>query len=88
MSTPFQRFQQGDIVESLAVREDKSTGELYSNINDIRETFPDASSFRVNGVVLNFLEDVNEKRYEASSNKKKKCERVGSRHVLGLKFST
>ncbi|OAQ36796.1 hypothetical protein K457DRAFT_131942 [Linnemannia elongata AG-77] len=62
--TPCQRFRQGEKEESLAVRKDKHTGDLYSRITDIQRTFPDASRFKVNGVVLNFLEDDNEQEYE------------------------
>ncbi|KAF9280449.1 hypothetical protein BGZ88_012173 [Linnemannia elongata] len=58
--TPCQRFRQGEKEESLAVRKDKHTGDLYSRITDIQRTFPDVSRFKVNGVVLNFLEDDNE----------------------------
>lgn len=61
---PHQRFRQGARVELLAVRRDKITGELYSRITDIQRSFPDASLFKVNGVVLNFLEDENEQLYE------------------------
>lgn len=57
---PHQRFRQEARVELLAVRRDKITGELYSRITDIQRSFPDASLFKVNGVVLNFLEDENE----------------------------
>ncbi|KAG0369077.1 hypothetical protein BGX24_002560 [Mortierella sp. AD032] len=64
MSTPFQRFRHGNIVESLAVRKDKITGKLYSCVKDIQETFSDAARFKVHGVVLNFLEDENDQRYE------------------------
>ncbi|KAK3845724.1 MAG: hypothetical protein J3R72DRAFT_520890 [Linnemannia gamsii] len=62
--TPFQRFRQGDKVERLEMREDKTTNELFSRITDIQRTFPGASSFKVNGIVLNFLEDKNEQEYE------------------------
>ncbi|KAF9136965.1 hypothetical protein BGX30_010686 [Mortierella sp. GBA39] len=62
--TPCQRFRQGEREESLAVRKDKSTGEPYSRITDIHRTFPDALQFKVNGVVLNFLEDDDEQEYE------------------------
>ncbi|KAG9072886.1 hypothetical protein KI688_000667 [Linnemannia hyalina] len=64
MTTPHQRFRHADIIESLAVRKDKITGEYYSRVIDIQETFPGAVRFKVNGVVLNFLEDENELRYE------------------------
>ncbi|KAF9138704.1 hypothetical protein BGX30_008830, partial [Mortierella sp. GBA39] len=64
MTTPHQRFRHGDIIESLAMRKDKITGEHYSRVIDIQETFPGAVRFKVNGVVLNFLEDENELRYE------------------------
>ncbi|KAF9130288.1 hypothetical protein BG015_004021 [Linnemannia schmuckeri] len=62
--TPHQRFRQGGRVEMLAVRKDKSTGELYSRVTDIQRSFPDASMFKVNGVVLNFLEDEDGRLYE------------------------
>ncbi|KAG0273161.1 hypothetical protein BGZ95_011017 [Linnemannia exigua] len=64
MSTPHQRFRQGDRLELLAVRKDKTTGELYSRTTDIQRSFPTASLFRVNGVILNFLEDEDEQLYE------------------------
>ncbi|KAK3845714.1 MAG: hypothetical protein J3R72DRAFT_520880 [Linnemannia gamsii] len=64
MSTRHQRFRQGDTEELLAVRKDKTTGELYSLVIDIQETFPDALRFKVNGVVLNYLVDKDEQRYE------------------------
>ncbi|OAQ36831.1 hypothetical protein K457DRAFT_131966 [Linnemannia elongata AG-77] len=62
--TPHQRFRQGDKVDLLAVRKDKNTGELYSRLTDIQNTFPSAQRFKVNGVTLNFLEDDNEQLYE------------------------
>jgi hypothetical protein len=55
-----QRFRQGDKVEFLAVRQDKTTGCLYSRVADIQRVFPGASLFKVNGVVLFYLEDENE----------------------------
>ncbi|KAG0355349.1 hypothetical protein BGX24_006678, partial [Mortierella sp. AD032] len=64
MSTRHQRFRQGDTEELLAVRKDKTTGELYSLVIDIQETFPEALRFKVNGVVLNYLVDKDEQRYE------------------------
>ncbi|KAK5828972.1 hypothetical protein F5H01DRAFT_12239 [Linnemannia elongata] len=64
MTISHQRFRHGDIIESLAVRKDRITGEHYSRVIDIQETFPGATRFKVNGIVLNFLEDENEKRYE------------------------
>ncbi|KAG0376246.1 hypothetical protein BGX24_008041 [Mortierella sp. AD032] len=65
MSTPYQRFRQGDRLELLAVRKDKTTGELYSRITDIQRSFPTASLFKINdGVILNFLEDEDEQLYE------------------------
>jgi hypothetical protein len=60
--TLHQRFRHGDIVETLAFRRDKATGELYSRVIDILETFPHAQRFKVKGVVINFLEDENEQR--------------------------
>lgn len=62
MTIPYQRFRHGDIIESLAVRKDKITGEHYSRVIDIQETFSGAVRFKVNGIVLNFLEDENEQR--------------------------
>ncbi|KAG0281191.1 hypothetical protein BGZ96_001261 [Linnemannia gamsii] len=62
--TPHQRFRHGDITEKIAIRRDKSTGDLYSRVIDIQETFPDAKRFKVKGVVINFLEDENEQRFE------------------------
>ncbi|KAK5828942.1 hypothetical protein F5H01DRAFT_408423 [Linnemannia elongata] len=64
MTTPHQQFRHGDIIESLAMRKDRITGEHYSQVIDIQETFTDAVRFKVNGVVLNFLEDDNGQRYE------------------------
>ncbi|KAF9122815.1 hypothetical protein BGW39_009477 [Mortierella sp. 14UC] len=64
MSTPHQRFRQGNRVELLAVRKDKTTGELHSRITDIQRSFPDASLFKVNGVIINFLEGEDEQLYE------------------------
>ncbi|KAF9335806.1 hypothetical protein BGZ91_010348 [Linnemannia elongata] len=64
MTTPHQRFRHGDIIELLAMRKDRITGEHYSQVIDIQETFTDAVRFKVNGVVLNFLEDDNGQRYE------------------------
>ncbi|KAF9548707.1 hypothetical protein EC957_005946 [Mortierella hygrophila] len=52
------------MVETLTVRKDKNTGELYSLLIDIQETFPDAQRFRVKGAVINFLLDENEQRYD------------------------
>lgn len=58
--TPYQRFQQGTTVVSIAVRKDKITGEAYSRLTDIHKFFPGASLFSVNGVFLNYLEDEQE----------------------------
>lgn len=62
--TPYQRFQQGTTVVSIAVRKDKITGEAYSRLTDIHKFFPGASLFSVNGVFLNYLEDEQEQEYE------------------------
>src|SRR5690349_2818319 len=40
MTISHQRFRHGDIIESLAVRKDRITGEHYSRVIDIQETFP------------------------------------------------
>lgn len=56
----FQRFRQGREVEFLAVHKNKATGELYSSLDDIKHTYPDALRFKVDGVVLNFMRDANE----------------------------
>ncbi|KAF9149296.1 hypothetical protein BG015_008912 [Linnemannia schmuckeri] len=60
----FQRFRHERVVESLAVHKNKTTGELYSRLDDIKHTFPDALRFKVDGVVLNFMRDANEHMYE------------------------
>jgi hypothetical protein len=60
--TPYQRFRQGDTVDSIAVRKDKTTGETYNRISDIQRVFPGASLFKINGVHLNYLEDEHEKQ--------------------------
>ncbi|KAF9278163.1 hypothetical protein BGZ88_000762 [Linnemannia elongata] len=60
----FQRFRQGREVEFLAVHKNKATGELYSSLDDIKHTYPDALRFKVDGVVLNFMRDANEHMYE------------------------
>ncbi|KAF8929792.1 hypothetical protein BGZ47_000879, partial [Haplosporangium gracile] len=62
--TSHQRFRQGDKVEFLAVRKNKTTGELYSRITDVQRVFPGVSLFKVKGVVLYYLEDENEQEYE------------------------
>ncbi|KAF8926030.1 hypothetical protein BGZ47_002937, partial [Haplosporangium gracile] len=62
--TPHQCFRQGDIIVSIAVRKDKTTGEAYSRVTDIQKFFPGASLFNVNDVFLNYLEDENEEEYE------------------------
>ncbi|KAG0296553.1 hypothetical protein BGZ96_009132 [Linnemannia gamsii] len=59
-----QRFREGKKVELLAVRKDKITGNLYNRVADVRMVFPGASLFKVNGVVLFYLEDENERVYE------------------------
>lgn len=56
----FQRFRHERVVESLAVHMNKETGELYSRLDDIKHTYPDALRFKVDGVVLNFMRDANE----------------------------
>ncbi|KAG9072955.1 hypothetical protein KI688_000736 [Linnemannia hyalina] len=50
------------MVETLTVRKNKNTGELYSLLIDIQVTFPDAQRFRAKGTVINFLMDENEQR--------------------------
>ncbi|KAF9906066.1 hypothetical protein EC991_001074 [Linnemannia zychae] len=64
MTAPHQRFRQGHRAELLAVRKDKTTGELYSRVTDIQRSFPGVSLFKVNGVIINFLEDEDEQMYE------------------------
>ncbi|KAG0080402.1 hypothetical protein BGZ90_012481 [Linnemannia elongata] len=61
---PHQRFRYGTTIESLAVQRDKITGVFYSRLNDIQETFPGASRFKVDGVIINFLVNEHELRYE------------------------
>ncbi|KAF9139766.1 hypothetical protein BG015_001911 [Linnemannia schmuckeri] len=61
---PHQQFRYGTTIESLAVQKDGVTGKFYSRLIDIQETFPGASRFKVDGVIINFLVDENEQRYE------------------------
>ncbi|KAG0061498.1 hypothetical protein BGZ89_011398 [Linnemannia elongata] len=61
---PHQKFRYGTTIESLAVQRDKITGVFYSRLNDIQETFPGASRFKVDGVIINFLVNEHELRYE------------------------
>ncbi|KAF9187493.1 hypothetical protein BGZ51_001277 [Haplosporangium sp. Z 767] len=63
MHTSFQRFQFGNEVESIAVRQD-ATGKYYSQMDDIQDVFPNASRFKVNGIAILFLQDKNGKRHE------------------------
>lgn len=56
-----QRFRQGNKVELLAVRKDKTTGVLYIRKKDVQRVFPGTCLFKVDGVVLYYLEDENEK---------------------------
>ncbi|KAG0268137.1 hypothetical protein BGZ95_002597, partial [Linnemannia exigua] len=57
---PFQRFRLGDIVLSLAVRQNGNDSP-YSQLTDIQETFPGAALFKLNEVILNFVEDEHKK---------------------------
>lgn len=59
--TPHQLFQHGDRIELLPPRKDKATGELYIREKDVQRVFPGATLFKVNGAVLYYLEDENEK---------------------------
>ncbi|KAG0044675.1 hypothetical protein BGZ89_005965, partial [Linnemannia elongata] len=61
----FQRFRHENVVEFLAVHKDKATGKLYTSLDDIKLTYPDALQFKVDGVELNFMRDANEHMYEA-----------------------
>ncbi|KAG0296566.1 hypothetical protein BGZ96_009145 [Linnemannia gamsii] len=56
----FQRFRYERTIEYLAVHKNRVTGELYSCLDDIKTTFPDALRFKVDGVVLNFMRDGSE----------------------------
>ncbi|KAG0217930.1 hypothetical protein BGX33_009091 [Mortierella sp. NVP41] len=60
---PFQRFHLGDLVLSLAVRQD-SDGPPYSQLTDVQETFPGTILFKQGEVILNFLEDESKKKYD------------------------
>ncbi|KAF9131523.1 hypothetical protein BGW39_001699 [Mortierella sp. 14UC] len=60
---PFQRFRQGNLVLSLAVRQDRD-GRFYSQLCDVQEAFPGASLFKLEEVILNFLEDENRQKFE------------------------
>ncbi|KAK5828999.1 hypothetical protein F5H01DRAFT_374400 [Linnemannia elongata] len=62
--TPHQRFQHDERVELLPPRKDKTTAELYIREKDVQRVFPGATLFKVNGVVLYYLEDENEEEYE------------------------
>ncbi|KAG0046341.1 hypothetical protein BGZ90_008207, partial [Linnemannia elongata] len=62
--TPYQRFRQGETVDSIAVRKDRITGETYNRVSDIQRIFSGASLFKMNGVHLNYLEDEYEQTYE------------------------
>lgn len=55
----FQRFRHKKQVEFLAVYKNNATGELYSCLDDIKLTYPDALQFKVEGVVLTFMRDAN-----------------------------
>lgn len=59
----FQRFRLGDIVEPLAVSQDYDDPP-YSQLDDIQETFPSATRFKLDGVTLNFLADKSGKKYD------------------------
>lgn len=55
-----QRFQHRDRIELLPVRKDKTTGEFYIREKDVQRVFLGATLFKVDGVVLYYLEDGNE----------------------------
>ncbi|KAF9273124.1 hypothetical protein BGZ88_004047, partial [Linnemannia elongata] len=56
----YQRFQHGERIEFLTPRKDKITGVLYVREKDAQRVFPGATLFKVNGIVLYYLEDENE----------------------------
>ncbi|KAG0059678.1 hypothetical protein BGZ90_004373, partial [Linnemannia elongata] len=62
--TLHQRFRHGDRIELLPVRKDKTTGEFYIREKDVQRVFLGATLFKVDGVVLYYLEDENEHEYE------------------------
>lgn len=64
MANPLQRqqFRCNNETAVLAVRRDPSTGESYSDIEDIQDEFPGASKFLVDGVSILFLQDPNGRR--------------------------
>ncbi|KAF9293294.1 hypothetical protein BGZ88_005547 [Linnemannia elongata] len=62
--TLHQRFRHGDRIELLPVRKDKTTGEFYIREKDVQRVFLGATLFKVDGVVLYYLEDGNEQEYE------------------------
>ncbi|KAH7059942.1 hypothetical protein BKA57DRAFT_512968 [Linnemannia elongata] len=62
--TLHQRFRDGDRIELLPVRKDKTTGEFYIREKDVQRVFLGATLFKVDGVVLYYLEDENEQEYE------------------------
>ncbi|KAF9293296.1 hypothetical protein BGZ88_005549 [Linnemannia elongata] len=60
---PFQRFRLHDLVLNLAIRQDDD-GPPYSQLTDVQEAFPGAMLFKLDDIVLNFLEDESKKKYE------------------------
>ncbi|KAG9072909.1 hypothetical protein KI688_000690 [Linnemannia hyalina] len=61
---PHQRFQHGERVEQLPLRKDKTTGVLYIREKDVQRVFSGATLFKVDGIVIYYLEDENEEEYE------------------------
>ncbi|KAH7059940.1 hypothetical protein BKA57DRAFT_20269 [Linnemannia elongata] len=61
---PFQRFRLHDLVLNLAIRQDDD-GPPYSQLTDVQEAFPGAMLFKLDDIVLNFLEDESKKKYES-----------------------
>ena len=56
--TLHQRFRLGDVIECLAVCQDKD-GPPYSRLDDVQETFPSAIRFKLGKITINFLTDDN-----------------------------
>lgn len=56
-----QHFRSGDHVERIDVRQD-SQGHYFTQLDDIKDVFPQATRFRVDGKGILFLLDAQGKR--------------------------
>ncbi|KAF9079530.1 hypothetical protein BGX23_003818 [Mortierella sp. AD031] len=62
MTKPHQSFRLDGKVKRIAVRQ-ATDGSFYSHLTDIREDFPEAARFQLDGTTLLFLEDEKGMRY-------------------------